>query len=432
MKIAILILSHVKDEDFQDPRVTKAATALAQAGHEVVVLGTGKEGRDLSRREVADGFLIIRQITLLQRLYNRLAGGSATTGLQGDRLVLDYREKKIAGFGSRLLARLLMVRHNLNLLLFYFMVIPEAIRQRADVYVGYDLPGLRTAALAALVRKARLVYDSAELWTERVRGMPYCGFQKSLVAWEEKRLSRRCDLVITMSNSVARILSERYAIPEPLVIRNIPPLAETSPSPDIRALLTRGKPDRWVVVYVGFLDYGRGLVQLVDAAEYLEGVTIALLGDGVLRPALEERIKEKRLDDKVHLVGWVPRAKVLNYVASADVGVSAVERNWLNPYYTLDNKLFDYIMAGIPLAVSDHPEKRALVERYGIGVTFDERDPRDIARAIQSLLADPVRYAHMRANCLRSAREELNWEMESQKYVAAIEALMQPHQLESQ
>ena len=82
-------------------------------------------------------------------------------------------------------------------------------------------------------------------------------------------------------------------------------------------------------------------------------------------------------------------------------------------------------MAGIPLAVSDQPEKRHLVEEYGIGVTFDETDPRDIARAINLLFSDPVEYETMRANCRKAAREKFNWEVVSQRYVSAVEKLIE-------
>ena len=95
----------------------------------------------------------------------------------------------------------------------------------------------------------------------------------------------------------------------------------------------------------------------------------------------------------------------------------------LNYYHAGDYKLFHYIVAGIPLAVSNHPEKRRLIERYGIGATFDESDPRDIARVINELLADPARYQAMRERCARVGREELNWEVVSRRYVAAVESL---------
>ena len=424
MKVAILAVSHVRDETFVDPRTSKEADALVRAGHQVVILGTGKEGKDLPKHEVKDGVIIIRQVTILQRLYNWLVKGSPTPGLQGDKALLSLRENGSTNFVSKLLIRFSMLRHNLNVWLFYLTVIPEAVRQNADVYVGYDLPGLRPAYLAARLTGARLVYDSAELWTERVRGIPYRRLQKMLVAWQEKTLCRRCDLVVTMSHSVARILGERYSIPKPLVVLNVHPYVETMFSPEIHAQLTGGANQR-VVIYVGFLDYGKGLKQLVDAAQYLEGVTIAIVGDGVLRPVLESKVKEKGLEDRVRFVGWVTRDEVPVYVASADAGVSPIEGKWLNYYHNLDNKVFDYIMAGIPLAVSNQPEKRHLVEEYGIGVTFDETDPRDIARAISSLFSDPVEYETMRANCRKAAREKFNWEVVSQRYVSAVEKLIE-------
>lgn len=422
MKIVMIVHNWFMDAVWMDPRVYKEAKSLTQAGHEVVVLCSGKEGEKLASSETRDGVAVIRRATPLHWLYNSWSGYASYVKAR------QYGELTKAGFGQSLIHFLLKLRHNLNYLMFCAAILLPAIRQRADVYIAHDFDTLHLAYIAARLNRARLVYNSHELWTERVRGRPYLSWQKSWVAWQEKSLVRRCDLVVTMSNSVAKILSERYAIPEPLVIRNIPPFAETTPSPEIRALLTRGDLDKRVVIYVGFLDYGKGLFQLINAAEYLDGITIALLGDGVLRPMLEERITDKGLTDKVHLVGWMPRAKVLDYVASADVGVSPIERKWPNYYHNLDNKLFDYIMAGIPLAVSDHPEKRALVEQYDIGVTFDERDPRDIAHAIQSLLTDPARYEQMRANCLKAAREELNWEMESKKYVSAIETLIRQRQ----
>jgi len=73
--------------------------------------------------------------------------------------------------------------------------------------------------------------------------------------------------------------------------------------------------------------------------------------------------------------------------------------------------------------VSDHPEKRRLVEERGIGAAFDERDPRDIARVITRLLSDPAAYEAMRARCQKVGREELNWEVISKRFVAAIEHL---------
>jgi len=223
--------------------------------------------------------------------------------------------------------------------------------------------------------------------------------------------------------SIAQILAERYGITEPMVIPNTYySYVALSPSPDIRQRLTNS-PEHHVAVYVGFLQPGKGLECLIDAAEYMEGVTVSIVGDGVLRPALEAKVKEKRLEDRVRFVGWINTTELPAYVAAADVGVSPMQGNTMNYYYGGDYKLYLYIIAGIPLAVSNHPERRRLVEQYGIGVTFDETDPRDIARVIARLLSDRAEYDAMRARCQKVGREELNWEVISKRFVAAIEKL---------
>ena len=357
----------------------------------------------------------------MHRGHRLLRFGSA--GGQGAARNVHYEHAPANAFSSRVQAHALQFLHDLNTQLFCAAILPEAVRQKADVYVGRGLEALAPAYLAAQANRAKLVYDSLELWTERVRTVPYGPLHKAAVAWVEKRMCRRCDLVTTVTPSLAAIMAERYGIAEPMVIPNTYySYAPLSPSPDIRQRLT-DHDDHHVAIYAGFLQPGKGLECLIDAAQYLQGMTVAIVGDGVLRPALEARVREKRLEDRVRFVGWVKTDELPAYAASADVGVSPMQGTSINYYYGGDYKLYLYIIAGIPLAVSNHPERKRLVEQYGIGATFDEADPHDIARVITDLLSDPAAYQGMRERCQKVGREELNWEVVSQRFVAAIEQL---------
>jgi len=424
LKIAILTANNFTDATWTDPRVYKQGQALLQAGHEVVVLGTGKYGLNPRREEVKDGMQVIRRPTLMHRLY-ALISPSARSNQQGTqkRNIYYFNRETTGGLKDRLLVHLLQLAHDLNTLLFALAILPTAVHQRADVYIGRGLEGLFPAYLAARLTGARLAYDSLEWWTERERYLPYGPWHKAAVSWVEKMICGRCDLVIVVTPTIARILAERYAIPEPVVIPNAYHSSiDVTPSPELRAELG-GSPGQKIVIYVGFLQPGKGLEQLIDAAQYLNGVVIAIVGDGVLRPVLEARAREKNVADRVRFVGWVKSADLPRYIASADLGITPMQRHCLNYYYNVDYKPFHYIAAGIPLAVSDHPEKRRLVEERGIGAAFDERDPRDIARVITRLLSDPAEYEAMRARCQKVGREELNWEVISKRFVAAIEHL---------
>ena len=426
MKVVFLTANPFTDEGWTDPRIYKPAQSLLQAGHEVVVLGTGKYGQNPARYEVKDGIQVLRRPTLLHELYRLIRPPSKSAEqVSLNRNVYYAREVKPEKFIGKLKRHVLQFAHDLNTLLFCLAVLPEAVRQRADVYIGRGLEGLAPAYFAARLTGGRLVYDSLELWTERVRQAPYGPLHKRVVQWMEKMMCRRCDLVIVVTASIARILAEWYDIPVPMVIPNAyHSHVGAVPSPEIRQILT-GEGERKVAIYTGFLDYGKGLESLVDAAEYLApDILIVVVGDGVLRTALEAKIKAKRLEGKVRLIGWVKSSDLPTYIASADIGITPMERDTLNYYYNIDYKPFHYIACGLPLAVSDHPEKRRLVETYGIGAVFDERDPRDIARVINELLSDPVRYQAMRERAAKVGREELNWDVIAPRYVAAIEGLM--------
>lgn len=423
MKVTMLVANPFTDRLWTDPRVDKEARALLNAGHEVVVLGTGKYGQDPPSEEVKNGLTIIRRQTVLHRLY-KLVRPPADSARHGTRTrQAHYYKTPPRGHGTALTARFLQFMHDLNNLLFVLAIVPEAVRQKADVYEAHDLNALPAAYVAARLTGGRLIYNSHELWTECMRAIPYSRWHKALVSWVEKMLCRRSDLVITVSQSIAQILVERYDIPMPLLILNVHPYTEAVASRTARRRLL-GNTSTRVAVYVGYLHMDRGLEQMIDAVQYLEeGIGLAIVGDGVMRHALEARVREIGAADRVRIVGWVPPEEVPTYLASADLGIAPTQATCLSYYATLDNKIFSYVTAGIPMAVSDHPEKRRLVEKYGIGAVFDEKDPQDIARVINELVSDPVEYEAMRTRAREVGRAELNWEVVSRRFVTAVEQL---------
>jgi len=81
----------------------------------------------------------------------------------------------------------------------------------------------------------------------------------------------------------------------------------------------------------------------------------------------------------------------------------------LNHYTTESNKLFEYLMAGLPVVVSDFPEMRRIVEEYEVGIVVNPDDLADIAGAVKRLISDRTLYQRLRRNALDSAKT-LSWE----------------------
>jgi glycosyltransferase involved in cell wall biosynthesis len=97
--------------------------------------------------------------------------------------------------------------------------------------------------------------------------------------------------------------------------------------------------------------------------------------------------------------------------------------NWNMSYYLcLPNKTFEYIQAGLPIASSDFPELRNIVEGYQIGVLFDPDNSRQMAEQIQRYFDSPELQQACAAN-LKTAKEALCWETEEQKLIDLYAAL---------
>lgn len=104
------------------------------------------------------------------------------------------------------------------------------------------------------------------------------------------------------------------------------------------------------------------------------------------------------------------------------MGVAPIKNAGLSYYYCSPNKVFECIAAGLPVAASNFPDLKQIVEGHKLGVTLDPASPRDIARAIDYVLSDKDRYEEMRRNALEAAKI-FNWENESRKLLALYEGL---------
>jgi glycosyltransferase involved in cell wall biosynthesis len=101
---------------------------------------------------------------------------------------------------------------------------------------------------------------------------------------------------------------------------------------------------------------------------------------------------------------------VVDYTASATIGVAPIVPTTLNNAYSLPNKLFQYMAAGLPVLASALPQLTEIVEGSDAGVTVDTRDVPALAAALHSLLADRDRLREMGGNARRAVQERYSWE----------------------
>ena len=117
--------------------------------------------------------------------------------------------------------------------------------------------------------------------------------------------------------------------------------------------------------------------------------------------------------ERIVVLPPVPYKEVVPYTASADIGILLYRNDCRNNYYCAPNKLFEYMMMGLPMIAANYPGMLPLVEGEGVGLCVDPESPEAIAASVNSLAADPDRRERMRGNGLRLSRDRYNWEIES-------------------
>ena len=461
------VAMYVANDASRDTRVLREADALADAGHDVVLVARLAAGVELPHEEHRpSGARLVR----IQRDY----GPEARWRSVQQRAGYPWRARRVivrgwlrdlktgpSGWpraGAKAVATLLALPWIAYRLLAYRLVGDRApgMRRRgqldyimtwrrsvfpwataaagvapdADVHHGHDVTGLVAAVVAANGTPSLVVYDSHELYPESGRHARQGRLARRWLRSLERRLARRAVALVTVNRTLEEILRRDLGFTRSVVVHNAPPRwTPPDPPPDLLRKRLGLPSEARVVLYHGGLAEVRGLRQLVEAVlrPGMDDVHLVFLGYGPLRDELAARAADPGSWGRVHLLDAVPPDELAAWVASADVGVMPNQSVNANERLSTPNKLFESMAVGLPVVSSDFPERRRVIledPEGPLGAVCDPANPEAIAAAIRSILDLSVaERAEMRARILRAAHDRWNWETESARLVALYEEL---------
>ncbi len=308
-------------------------------------------------------------------------------------------------------------------LLRIFCAMIAVIRIPADVYHASDLTALPACYVAACLRRKPLIFETYDMplvlpQVTRMRLLHACATRLL------RAMIPRCAAVISPSPPIAQKLQRLFKAQSELVIRNIPPYQQHFVSDRLRHHLELG-PQIQIALYQGDLRYDRGLDILVRAAHYLEpNIVIVLMGKGESQASLEALIAREGVGHRVKLLPVVPYSELLTWTASADLGLIIYQAHSPNVPMMLPNKLFEYLMAGVPVLTSPLEAVVEIVNSYQVGRVVSSLDPREVGQTINTMLADRAELARFRVNALAASERELCWEVESQRLIQIYQDIL--------
>ena len=301
--------------------------------------------------------------------------------------------------------KLFYIEYNLRLLIYLTF-------SQFDAACAIDLDTIAPVYIIGKLKGAKLIYDAHEYFTEVPEVVRRPKVQK---VWQrvEQMFVPKFDLIYTVSEGLAELFHQKYN-KEVSVIMNAPVLEEGD---TIYATTKNPK----FILYQGALNEGRGLEHLIDAMRDID-CTLKLAGEGDLSEQLRNRVKAQGLEHKVSFTGYVQPNDLKKLTAEAYIGINLVENIGLSYYYSLSNKFFDYIHAGIPQVCIGFPEYEKLNEKYDVAVLTKDCSKDEISAAVNRLLMDENLYQKLQKNCEVCTRD-LNWQKEEKKLLNLYERL---------
>jgi glycosyltransferase involved in cell wall biosynthesis len=419
-KVCMFVWNHFTN----DARVLRECTALSEAGYEVDLLCIhDPKDPTLPRFEQRnENFKIyrIKRYPVLLELIQKIYRYSMQNKLFGAFFLLIWCLLIYAApivFSVLTILAVLMLKTKLKVVwvrgsLILGMII-KGFQKKYDIYHSNDLNTLPQGYICSKwrIKRKKLIYDSHEVQTSRT------GYQSPIYGKLEGFLIKRIDEMIVENHTRAAYNEDLYGF-YPHVVHNYP-FKQTSNNygkVDLHEILGIPQCEK-ILLYQGGIQTGRGLDKLIKAVPFFNEGILVLIGDGKIKKALQAEVQEMKLEDKVKFLPKVPLAELPKYTRNAYLGFQVLNNVCFNHYSASSNKLFEYMMAGVPVVACSFPEIKKVVEGDKTGVCVDSHDPVSIADGVNWMLENSSSINEMRSNSI-FASQKYNWENEKEIFLS--------------
>lgn len=352
-----IIFSIFNDTNY-DQRMIRICTSLTEAGYEVLLLG----------RRPPNAIALIPQ---------------------------PFRQKRL---------RTLFTHGWLHYAIFNVQLFVFLLFRRADILCAIDLDTILPVYWVSKLKGIPRVYDAHELFCEMKEIITRPRIYKTWKRIEKLTVPHFPD-GYTVNGIIAAEFSKMYNV-EYEVIRNIAALedrpVQKAPAP--------------FIIYQGAVNEGRSFETLIPAMQWV-AAPLLIYGDGNFMRKARELVEQYGLQQKVIFKGKVPPQELKSITGTAAIGVTLFDDTGISNYYSLSNRFFDYIHAGIPQLCVDYPAYHEINNLYSIAVLVKDISAENIARQLNELLNNNELYSRLAANC-KAATQAFNWQQEAKKLVA--------------
>ena len=266
-----------------------------------------------------------------------------------------------------------------NIRLFFLL-----IRSKADIYLSNDTDTILANYYASKYKKTRLIFDAHEIFPETPE-VHHRKFVKKVWTKIESSIFPKLRYTYTVNQSISDYYRRLYRM-RMHVIRNVPYFQKVTENKDKFFI-----PNKKIILYQGAINVGRGLEWVIDAMPYVnKNVLLVIIGDGYEKKKLMQKVVDMQLMTKVTFFGKKQPDELFRYTRGADIGLCLLDNLGLSYYYSLPNRIFDYLRAGVPILATDFPEIHDFVNTNNTGILIDHYEPKFLAQTINNMLENKI------------------------------------------
>jgi glycosyltransferase involved in cell wall biosynthesis len=279
-----------------------------------------------------------------------------------------------------------------------------------DCIGSIDLDTILPGYFISKIKKLKRVYDAHELFCEMKEIATRPAIYKVWKKIERYTVPKFIN-GYTVNQPIADEFKKMYGVNYE-VIRNIALLREIN--------LTEKKEK--FILYQGAVNEGRSFETLIPAMKQVD-CKLIICGDGNFMQQAQTLVKENNLHEKVIFKGKIKPDELRVITQQAYIGVTLFDDAGLSNYYSLANRFFDYLHAGIPQLCVNYPVYKEINDKYHIAALTDDTSEKNIAATLNNLLVNEVEYKTLQQNCI-AARQQLNWQQEEKKLIQFYKKLL--------
>lgn len=298
-----------------------------------------------------------------------------------------------------------------RILSYHKKILRKGLQLDAGIFHFHDPELLRIGPRLAKMGKT-VIYDSHEDIPRQVLDKAYIPYliRKPLSAlierFEDKIINKLSGVITVTPDLEIRFLKNNKNVVQVL---NFPKVEEFITDDSARIAKENA------VCYVGAISKVRGVLGMVDAMKYSKG-TKFLLGGKFENEELRNRALASKGWEHVEELGFLSREEVKNTLLRSVAGLVVLEptESYLE---SIPVKMFEYMVAGIPVIASDFPYWRELIEAEDCALFVDPSKPKEIGIAIEKLVNNKDQATEMGLRGQKAVLSKFNWSIEEKKLV---------------